>query len=79
MTYKIQGQARRELKKQLAELKHSVRYFWHFHSLDKDMTSMFGNAGNYPMTDEAAEKRFNTKKDKIKELENQLSELQINS
>ena len=40
-TYKIHGIERRQLKKELGELKRYVKNFWYYHQLDKDMTSFY--------------------------------------
>jgi hypothetical protein len=65
--FKIHGKERRALKKKLSEYQSIVKYFWHCHSLDKDMTSIYGGNENYPMDDTEALLKFN----KInKELEN---------
>ena len=68
--FKIFGNERRAVKKELGELKRYVRYFWYYHQLDKDMTSFYG--GN-PMSDEKAQMKFDTANEKIKVLEEKLA------
>jgi len=72
-TFKIHGEERRKLKKELSQLKSFARYFWHFHQEDKDLSSFYGCSKNYPMSDENAAKKFEETNLKIKELENILS------
>jgi len=71
--YKINGLERRKVKKELSELKSFAKNFWHFHQLDKDMTSFYGGTENYPMNDELAKQKFDYTNDRIKILEEQLS------
>ena len=70
--FKIFGEERRKLKKELSLLKSSVRYFWHFHNEDKFMTQIYGRNGNYPMSDDVANKRYNKNLEQIKYLESKL-------
>lgn len=72
--FKIFGEERRKLKKELSLLKSSVRYFWHFHNEDKFLTQIYGGSGNYPMSDEVANQRYNQKLEQIKSLEEILQE-----
>ena len=72
--YKIFGEERRKLKKELSLLKQSVRYFWHFHNEDKFMTQFYGSQEGYPMSNEEAEKRYNKKILQIQQLESKLVE-----
>lgn len=72
-TYRIYGKERRELKKELSLLKRSVKNFWHYHQLDKDMASFYGSSDNYPMSDEDAQKIYDRNCDKIANLEYLLS------
>ena len=71
--FKIFGERRRELKKELSLLKRSVRYFWHFYNEDKFMTQFYGGKEGYPMSDEEAQKRYDKKLEKIKSLEEKLT------
>lgn len=71
--FKIHGSARRDLKKELNQLKHFVKYYWHYHQLDKDMASFYGGTSNYPMEDEQAQLKFDTTNSRIKFIEEQLS------
>ena len=72
--FKIFGEERRKLKKELSLLKSSVRYFWHFHNEDKIMTKFYGSSGNYPMSDDVAKQRYDKKIEHIKYLESKLQE-----
>ena len=67
--FKIFGEERRKLKKELSLLKSFVRHFWHYHQLDKDMTQFYGGSENYPMPDKEAQKRYDKKLIEIKNLE----------
>ena len=71
--FKIFGDERRVVKKELGELKRYVRYFWHYHQLDKDMASFYGGREDYPMSDEKAQMKFDTANEKIKVLEEKLA------
>ncbi len=73
--YKIHGLERRQLKKELGELKRYVKNFWYYHQLDKDMTSFYGDKDGYPMSDDEAQKRVDEVKKQIQELEDRLSVL----
>lgn len=73
--YKIHGIERRQLKKELGELKRYVKNFWYYHQLDKDMASFYGSKKGFPMSDGEAQKRVNKAKKQIQELENRLSVL----
>lgn len=67
--FKIFGEERRKLKKELSLLKSFVRHFWHYHQLDKDMTQFYGGSENYPMSDDVAKQRYDQDLIKIKQLE----------
>lgn len=73
--YKIHGIERRQLKKEIGELKRYVKNFWHYHQLDKDMTSFYGGKDGFPMSDDKSQERVNKAKKQIQELENMLSVL----
>jgi hypothetical protein len=72
--FKIFGEERRKLKKELSLLKSFIRHFWHYHQLDKDMTQFYGTSGNYPMSDDVAQQRYDKKIEQIKYLESKLQE-----
>ena len=74
-TYKIHGIERRQLKKELAELKLYVKNFWYYHQLDKDMASFYGGKEGFPMSDNEAQKRVDKAEKQIQELEGRLSVL----
>ena len=74
-TYKIHGIERRQLKKELGELKRYVKNFLYYHQLDKDMTSFYGGKDSFPMSDDEAQKRVDKAEKQIQELENRLSVL----
>jgi len=71
-TFKIYGQRRRKLKKELGELKSYVSTFWYERQLEKDMF-LFFNSGNM-MTDDEAQERFDQANAEIAELETKLAE-----
>ena len=71
-TFKIYGQRRREVKKELGELKSYVSTFWYERQLEKDMF-LFFNSGNM-MTDDEAQERFDQANAEIAELETKLAE-----
>lgn len=71
--FKINGQERRALKKELAQLKSFVKNFWYFQRLEKDLVSIYGGGENYPMSDEIAQKKFDDAALKVKKLEEILS------
>lgn len=73
--YKINGDERRVLKKELSELKSYSKNFWYYHQLDKDMSSFYGGSGDFPMSDEKAKEKFDIANIKIKEIEERLSVL----
>ncbi len=70
--FKIYGEERRKVKKELSLLKLSVRYFWHFHNEDKFLTQIYGGRADYPMSDVEAKRRYDSKLIKIKQLEDKL-------
>ena len=74
-TYKIHGIERRQLKKELGELKRYVKNFWYYHQLDKDMTSFYGGKEGFPMSDDEEQKRVDKAKKQIEQLEGRLSVL----
>lgn len=69
---KIYGQTRRDLKKDLSELKRQERSFWYLHQMDKDMSKVHGGNKNYPMSDQEAQKRYNQLLLQIQHLKNLL-------
>lgn len=71
-TFKIYGQRRRELKKELSLLKSYVSTFWYERQLEKDMF-LFFNSGNM-MTDDEAQEKFDKANAEIAELETKLAE-----
>lgn len=71
--YKIHGFERREIKKALSQLKRYVKNFWHYHQLDKDMASFYGSSKGYPMSDEEAQKKFDSANLRIEEFTDMLS------
>ena len=74
--FKISGQERRELKKSLRQLKSFKKGFWHYHQLDKDMCAFISpeKVGEYPMSDEEAQKRYDKVQMEIEKLTKQLEE-----
>jgi hypothetical protein len=71
--YRINGIERRKLKKELSELKSFLKNYFHYHQLDKDMVSFYGESEQYPMSDNEAEKRYIEILSEVKELEERLS------
>ena len=71
--YRINGIERRKLKKELSELKSILKNYFHYHQLDKDMASFYGESEEYPMSDNEAEKRYIKILSEVKELEERLS------
>ena len=71
--YQIHGVERRQLKKELANLKSIAKNFYYYHQLDKDMTSFYGGSSDYPMSDDRADTRFLEIQTEIKNLELKLS------
>lgn len=74
-TYKIHGLERRQVKKELSKLKSFVKNYWYFHELEKDMVEFYGGCECYPMSDDDAQKKYDSTKNRIDVLEKQLSEL----
>jgi hypothetical protein len=74
-TYKIHGIERRQLKKELGDLKRYVKNFLYYHQLDKDMTSFYGGKEGYPMSDDEAQKRVDKAQNEVQQIENRLSVL----
>lgn len=72
--FKIFGSERRKLKKELSELKSFVKNFWHFHQMEKDMSSIYGSTNGFPMSDEKAKELYDIKIVEIEQLENLLNE-----
>jgi hypothetical protein len=74
--FKISGQERRDLKKLLNEYKAYEKGFWHYHQLDKDMCGFISpeKLGEYPMSDEEAQKRYDELLIKINKIDNKLEE-----
>lgn len=73
--FKISGKERRVFKKKMHEAKSFVKNFWHFHTIDVDMATMFGDDSSYPMSDEEAKILYESKLKEISEMELKLSEL----
>ena len=69
----IRGMERRNLKKELSELKSCAKNFPYFHQLDKDMATIYGGSDEYPLTDEKAKERIKEINDRIKMIELQLT------
>lgn len=76
--YKIHGLERRELKKELSELKRFVKNFWHYHQLDKDMYSFYNCDSSNLMSDTQANVKVNKVSKQIEEIEEKLSILYNN-
>ena len=74
--FKISGQERRNLKKILHEYISYETGFWHYHQLDKDMCAFVSSdkAGEYLMSDEETQKRYDKIVSKIEELKKKLEE-----
>ena len=74
--FKISGQERKDLKKLLNEYKAYEKGFWHYHQLDKDMCGFISpeKLGEYPMSDEEAQKRYDELLTKINKIDNKLEE-----
>jgi len=72
---------RKTVKKKIGEIKSLLHYFWHFHTLDKDMVSTLcpdhDPKSGYPMSDEKAEARFKELNDELARLEDKLSKIRI--
>lgn len=72
---------RKTLKKKIGEVKRFIQYFWHFHTLDKDMVATLcpdhDPKSGYPMSDEKAEARFKELNDELALLEDKLSKVRI--
>lgn len=69
--YKIHGEERHRLKKELSFLKQFLKGFWHEHNMEKDMASFYGG---YVMSDECAQNVFDENTKKVALLENMLNE-----
>lgn len=72
--FKIHGIERRRLKKEASELKSFIKNFWHYHQMDKDMSSFYGGTADFPMSDEMARKKFNRVSEQLKKMEEILLE-----
>ena len=74
--FKISGQERRNLKKLLNEFKAFEKNFWYYHQLDKDMCDFISpeKVGEYPMSDEEAQKRYDKVLGEIERITKQLEE-----
>lgn len=74
--FKISGQERRNLKKLLNEFKAFKKNFWYYHQLDKDMCDFISpeKVGEYPMSDEDAQKRYDKVVHDIEKITKQLEE-----
>jgi len=70
---KIKGQERKKLNKEKAFLKSFIKNFWSMHQLDKDMCS-FIKDDSYLISDEDAVKKLEEAKEKLKLIEQKLSE-----
>lgn len=67
------GIERKNLKKELSELKSCAKNFPYFHQLDKDMATFYGGSDEYPLSDEKAKERIEEINDRIKKIELQLT------
>jgi hypothetical protein len=74
-TFKIHGTQRRQIKKEISELKSYVKNFWYYHQLDKDMASFYGGKEGFPMSDKQAQKKVDNAVLKIKALDERLAVL----
>ena len=74
--FKISGQERRNLKKLLNQYIAYEKGFWHYHQLDKDMVAITTSLqdGDYPMSDEEAQRRYDKVQMEIEKLTKQLEE-----
>ena len=70
--FKIHGNDRRKLKKELSLIKSIIKDFWHDHQMDADMASFYGGSERL-MSDEDAMIMFDKNNKIIKELEEQLA------
>jgi hypothetical protein len=70
--FKIYGQERRNLKKELSKLKGQVRMFWYYYNLNADMYKIMGHEN--PYSKDMAEKDYEKDICEIKKLEKLLSE-----
>lgn len=73
--YKISGQERRQLKKELSELKSYAKGFWRYHQLDVDMNSIYGGDNSYVLSDNKAQEKFNKINPQIETIQTSLNEL----
>lgn len=71
--YLLSGIPRKKYKRELNSLKSFVRYFWHFHQLEKDMCGAPNDDACYPMPDEQAKQVYDKACEKIKQMEHQLT------
>jgi hypothetical protein len=70
----ISGKPRRALKKVLSSLKSLSNGFWHFHQITKDIEGYDSGGSDYPMSDNAAQVRFDELSVKINAIEAMLKE-----
>lgn len=67
------NQARKRLKKELAFKKDFLKSFWHYHEVDKDLRTIFGNKSAGMVTDFEASKIYEQTEKEIKDLETELT------
>lgn len=67
--YKISGNERKKLKKELSILKLVHKDFFYHHQLDKDMVSFYGGSVDYPMSDYNAKNLYFDIGRKIRDIE----------
>lgn len=77
--FKIHGNNRRALKKEFSSLKSSARTFWHYHQEDIDMARFYGSRKGFPMSQEEAQKKYDSMILEISRIEKLLSEPYIPS
>ena len=70
--FKIHGERRRAMKKELAKIKSFVSDFWHFHNMEKDMAAIYG--AHADLSDEKAKSQYERSKVMIELLERKLAE-----
>jgi hypothetical protein len=71
--FKIFGQERRQLKKELSLLRSHVKNFWRCHQIDLDMADIYGRTPGYPLGDEAAKDAYDKAVSEIERLSVELS------
>lgn len=72
--YKISGDLRKVMKRELASLKSLCKDYWHEYHMDCDMASFFGGGPGFPMTKEEAQKKYQQISKRIAQLESELSQ-----